>query len=81
MAYRAGAELKNMEFVNYTLTPVNFSASALNAIVGMGGYIVNGLGKRFLFKYHEKGEKGPRWVMPWGVYWELKEGRGPCLPC
>ncbi|MGI9862381.1 FAD-dependent oxidoreductase [Moorella naiadis] len=78
MAFRAGAELKNMEFVNYTLTPVNFSASALNAIVGMGGYIVNGLGERFLFKYHEKGEKGPRWVMPWGVYWELKEGRGPC---
>ncbi|QGP91507.1 FAD binding domain protein [Neomoorella glycerini] len=78
MAFRAGAELKNMEFVNYTLTPVNFSASALNAIVGMGGYIVNGLGERFLFKYHEKGEKGPRWVMPWGVYWEIKEGRGPC---
>ena len=78
MAFRAGAEIKNMEFVNYTLTPVNFSASALNAIVGMGGYIVNGLGERFLFKYHEKGEKGPRWIMPWGVYWELKEGRGPC---
>lgn len=78
MTFRAGAELKNMEFVNYTLTPVNFSASALNAIVGMGGYIVNGLGERFLFKHHEKGEKGPRWIMPWGVYWELKEGRGPC---
>ncbi|MFZ5943890.1 MAG: FAD-dependent oxidoreductase [Bacillota bacterium] len=78
MSFRAGAEIKNMEFVNYTLTPVNFSASALNAIVGMGGYIVNGMGERFLYKYHEKGEKGPRWIMPWGVYWEIKEGRGPC---
>lgn len=78
MAYRAGAELKNMEFVNYTLTPKNFSASALNAIVGMGGHIVNSMGERYLLKYHEKGELGPRWVMPWGTYWEVKEGRGPC---
>jgi len=78
MAYKAGADLKNMEFVNYTLTPKNFSASALNAIVGMGGYIVNSLGERYVLKYHEQGEQGPRWTMPWGTYWELKEGRGPC---
>lgn len=78
MAYKAGAELKNMEFVNYTLTPKNFSASALNAIVGMGGHIVNSLGERYVLKYHEQGEQGPRWTMPWGTYWELKEGRGPC---
>lgn len=78
MTLKAGGDLKNMEFVNYTLTPKNFSASALNAIVGMGGYIVNSLGERYLFKYHEKGEQGPRWVMPWGTYWEMKEGRGPC---
>jgi adenylylsulfate reductase, subunit A len=78
MAFRAGASVVNMEFVNYTLTPRDFSASGLNAIVGMGGYIVNALGERFLFNYHEKGEQGPRWVMPWGVYWETVNGRGPC---
>jgi adenylylsulfate reductase, subunit A len=78
MAYKAGADLKNMEFVNYTLTPKNFSASALNAIVGMGGYIVNSLGERYVLKHNEQGEQGPRWVMPWATYWELKEGRGPC---
>lgn len=78
MAYKAGADLKNMEFVNNTLTPKNFSASALNAIVGMGGYIVNSLGERYVFKYNEQGELGPRWTMPWGTYWEEKEGRGPC---
>lgn len=77
-AFRAGAELKNMEFINYTVTPVNFAASGLNAIVGMGGYIVNSLGERFLFKYHERGEKGPRWIIPLGVYDETKEFRGPC---
>ena len=77
-AFRAGAELKNMEFVNYSLTPVNFGASGFNAIVGMGGYIVNSAGERFLFKYHELGEKGPRWIMPLGVYDEMKAMRGPC---
>ena len=77
-AFRAGAELKNMEFVNYSLTPVNFGASGFNAIVGMGGYIVNAMGERFLFKYHELGEKGPRWIMPLGVYDEVKAFRGPC---
>jgi adenylylsulfate reductase subunit A len=77
-AFRAGAELKNMEFVNYSLTPVNFGASGFNAIVGMGGYIVNAMGERFLFKYHELGEKGPRWIMPLGVYEEMKAFRGPC---
>lgn len=77
-AFRAGAELKNMEFVNYSLTPVNFGASGFNAIVGMGGYIVNAMGERFLFKYHELGEKGPRWIMPQGVYDEMKAFRGPC---
>ncbi len=79
MALRAGASVINMEFVNYTVVPRDFSASGLNAIVGMGGYIVNASGERFLFNYHEKGEQGPRWVMPWGVYWETVNGRGPCF--
>lgn len=78
MTLRAGGEIKNPEYVNYTVTPKNFSASALNAVVGMGGYLVNAKGERYVFKYHEKGEQGPRWAMPWGTYWEEKEGRGPC---
>lgn len=75
---RAGAEIKNPEYVNYTITPKNFSASALNAVVGMGGHLVNAKGERYIFKYHEKGEQGPRWAMPWGTYFEEMEGRGPC---
>ncbi|WP_434511853.1 FAD-dependent oxidoreductase [Desulfitobacterium sp. AusDCA] len=78
MTLRAGAEIKNPEYVNYTITPKNFSASALNAVVGMGGHLVNAKGERYVLKYHEKGEQGPRWAMPWGTYFEEKEGRGPC---
>jgi succinate dehydrogenase/fumarate reductase flavoprotein subunit len=78
MTLRAGGEIKNPEFVNYTITPKNFSASALNAVVGMGGYLVNALGERYVKKYHEKGEQGPRWAMPWGTWMEEQAGRGPC---
>jgi len=78
MTLRAGGEVKNLEFVNYTITPKNFSASALNAVVGMGGHLVNAKGERYVFKYHENGEQGPRWAMPWGTYVEEQEGRGPC---
>ncbi|BAE82761.1 FAD-dependent oxidoreductase [Desulfitobacterium hafniense] len=78
MTLRAGGEVKNLEFVNYTITPKNFSASALNAVVGMGGHLVNAKGERYVFTYHEKGEQGPRWAMPWGTYIEEQEGRGPC---
>ncbi|MBE3586344.1 MAG: FAD-dependent oxidoreductase [Thermoanaerobacter sp.] len=78
LAFQAGARLANMEFIGFTLVPKNFSAAGLNAFVGMGGYLVNALGERIAFKYHEQGEKGPRWALPWAVYWETKEGRGPC---
>lgn len=78
MTLRAGGEVKNLEFVNYTITPKNFSASALNAVVGMGGHLINSKGERYVFKYHEKGEQGPRWTMPWGTFVEEQEGRGPC---
>lgn len=78
LAFQAGATLTNMEFTHTSLTPRNYSASGFNAIVGMGGHMVNALGERFVFRHHEKGEQGPRWVMPWAAYWEIKEGRGPC---
>ncbi|MFZ7103515.1 MAG: FAD-binding protein [Peptococcaceae bacterium] len=77
-AFKIGARLANMEVIGFTLVPKNFSAAGLNALVGMGGHLVNALGERIAFKYHPQGEKGPRWALPWAVYWETKEGRGPC---
>ncbi|MEL7566105.1 MAG: FAD-binding protein [Dehalobacterium sp.] len=78
LAFKVGAFLTNMEFIHYTIIPKNFSAPGVNALVGMGCHLVNALGERYVLKYDERGEQGPRWVLPWATYWETKEGRGPC---
>lgn len=77
LALEAGATLANMEFLRMTIVPKGFSAPGLNAFTGMGSYLINGLGERFMPKYHEKGEKAPRNWLVWGTLHELKSGRGP----
>lgn len=78
MAFRAGAELANMELTVNTLVPKGFSAAGLNAFVGMGAYFLNGSGERYMRKYHPMGEGAPRYLLTLGTYREVAEGRGPC---
>jgi adenylylsulfate reductase subunit A len=77
LALEAGATLANMEFLRMTIVPKGFSAPGLNAFTGMGSYFINGLGERYMSRYHEKAEKAPRNWLVWGTLNELKEGRGP----
>ncbi|MFC1533630.1 FAD-dependent oxidoreductase [Thermodesulfobacteriota bacterium] len=77
MAFRAGARLANVEFLRMTLVPRGFSAPGLNALVGMGGKLLNGAGEDFMKKYHPMGMKGPRYMLAHGVLCELKAYRGP----
>lgn len=77
LALEAGATLANMEFLRMTIVPKGFSAPGLNAFTGMGSHFVNGLGERYMFRYHDKGEKAPRNWLVWGALNELRAGRGP----
>lgn len=77
MAYRAGAKLANIEYLRMTLIPRGFSAAGLNALVGMGGKLVNGMGEDFMKRYDPLGMKGPRFKLAEGVLGELKAHRGP----
>jgi adenylylsulfate reductase subunit A len=77
LAVEAGATLANMEFLRMTIVPKGFSAPGLNAFTGIGSYFINGLGERYMSKYHEKAEKAPRNWLVWGTLNELREGRGP----
>jgi adenylylsulfate reductase subunit A len=77
MAYRAGALLTNMEFVETTLTPKGFSAQGLNALVSEGAHFINKSGERFMFKYDEKGENARRAVIADAVINEHLLGNGP----
>jgi len=77
MAFRAGAKLANVEYLRMTVVPRGFSAPGLNALVGMGGKLVNGSGEDFMKRYHPLGMKGPRYKLAEGVLSELKAHRGP----
>lgn len=77
MAFRAGASLANVEYLRMTVVPRGFGAPGLNALVGMGAKLVNGLGEDFMTRYHPLGMNGPRYKLVEGVLTEYKAHRGP----
>ncbi len=77
MAFRAGAELANMEYLELTVVPKGFSAAGLGAFIGMGCYLVNAAGERFMTRYHPQGERALRYKIIEGVMTETSGGRGP----
>ena len=77
MAFRAGARLANVEYLRMTLIPRGFSAAGLNALVGMGGKLINGMQEEFMYRYDPLGTKGARHKLVQGVLGELKAHRGP----
>lgn len=77
MAFRVGAELVNMEFIEATLTPKGFSTQGTNAYAGLGAHFINRHGERFMFKYDPNGEKARRTVLIEGVIQEVLAGNEP----
>ena len=78
IAYRAGAVLSDMEFVQFhptTLYGTNILIS--EAARGEGGYLRNAEGERFMARYAPaKMELAPRDVVARAIFKEIKEGRG-----
>ncbi len=77
MAFRIGAELVNMEFVEATLTPKGFSVQGTNSYAGLGAHFINRHGERFMFRYDPKGEKARRTMLVEGVISEVLAGNEP----
>jgi adenylylsulfate reductase subunit A len=77
LAFDAGAELANMEYVRMTIVPKGFSAPGLNAFTGEGATFINALGEPFMTKYHKLGDRAPRNVLVHACLTEGAEGRGP----
>ena len=78
LAFKAGAEIADLELGKATLIPKGFSSPGMNAIAGMDAYLINASGARYMFRYHPLGEKAPRFDMVYGTMKEITEGRGPC---
>jgi len=77
-AYRAGVPLMDMEFVQFHPTGLYSHGILLSeAARGEGGYLLNGLGERFMSKYApSKMELGPRDIVSRAEQMEINEGRG-----
>ncbi|MEM3536274.1 MAG: succinate dehydrogenase/fumarate reductase flavoprotein subunit, partial [Candidatus Bathyarchaeia archaeon] len=78
MAYRAGAPLMDMEFVQFHPTGLVPSGVLITeGARGEGGYLLNAKGERFMKRYApEKMELAPRDVVARAEQTEILEGRG-----
>ncbi len=82
LAYEVGAELMDMEFVQFHPTGMVWPPGVQGLLVteavrGEGGILRNKLGERFMEKYDPKRmELSTRDVVARSIYTEVKEGRG-----
>ncbi len=79
IAYRAGAKIEDIEFVQFHPTALDKKGCRRflisETIRGEGALLVNNKGERFMEKYHKLKELAPRDVMTRAILDELKKGK------
>ncbi len=76
LAYRAGAEIVDMEFFQFHPTALRLPGVPLflisEAVRGEGGILRNAKGERFMLKYSQQADLAPRDVVARGIVAEMK---------
>ena len=76
MAWRAGATLRDLEFVQFHPTALKLTDAPRflisEAVRGEGAYLVDAQGYRFAFDYHPAGELAPRDVVSRAIFSHLQ---------
>ncbi|WP_390903771.1 L-aspartate oxidase [Trichothermofontia sichuanensis] len=77
IAWRAGAILRNLEFVQFHPTALTKAGAPRflisEAVRGEGAHLIDKTGERFVFRYHPAGELAPRDVVSRAIFQHLQE--------
>ena len=77
MAYRAGAVMADMEFVQFHPTALSVPGAPrfllTEAIRGEGGILINSNGERFMARYDERAELAPRDIVSRSIHFEIQQ--------
>ncbi|WP_273125004.1 L-aspartate oxidase [Metabacillus sp. HB246100] len=83
MAYRAGAKLSDMEFIQFHPTMLYQNGKCIGliseAVRGEGAILKNQLGERFMKEIHELGDLAPRDIVSRAIFDEMKNGNSVYL--
>ncbi len=83
VAYRAGAELRDMEFVQFHPTVLYIAGSSRSLITeamrGEGARLVDRNGDRFMSEYDERGELAPRDIVSRAIITQMERTRSPSV--
>lgn len=81
VAYRAGAELRDMEFMQFHPTVLYIAGSSRSLITeamrGEGAHLVDVTGHRFMPDYDERAELAPRDIVSQSIVSQMEKTRSP----
>lgn len=81
MAWRAGAQLRDLEFFQFHPTALTQTGAPRflisEAVRGEGAHLLDSRGDRFTFSYHPDGELAPRDVVSRAIYSHLQKDEVP----
>jgi L-aspartate oxidase len=83
LAYRAGVQLRDMEFVQFHPTVLYIAGSSRSliteAVRGEGAYLVDASGHRFMQEYDARAELAPRDVVSQSIIRQMEKTKHHCV--